>query len=74
LVEIPYQFDDREAGESKMSTREAAGYLFQLKDLYVLRFSKFGRPSGTTRNSRPPRSKVWPEDTDGFRMGERAAP
>jgi len=44
LVEIPYQFDDREAGESKMSTREAAGYLFQLKDLYLLRFSKFGRP------------------------------
>lgn len=45
LVEIPYQFDDRELGESKMSTREAAGYLVQLKDLYVLRFSKFGRPS-----------------------------
>ena len=44
LVEIPYQFDDRELGESKMSTREAAGYLVQLKDLYLLRFSKFGRP------------------------------
>ena len=44
LVEIPYQFDDREQGESKMSTREAAGYLFQLKDLYLLRFSKLGRP------------------------------
>jgi dolichol-phosphate mannosyltransferase len=44
LVEIPYQFDDRELGESKMSTREAAGYLFQLKDLYLLRFSRFGRP------------------------------
>jgi dolichol-phosphate mannosyltransferase len=37
LVEIPYQFDDREAGESKMSSREAAGYLTQLKDLYLLR-------------------------------------
>ena len=24
LVEIPYQFDDREQGESKMSLREAA--------------------------------------------------
>ena len=45
LVEIPYQFDDRELGESKMSTREAAGYLFQLKDLYLLRFSKLGRPA-----------------------------
>lgn len=44
LVELPYQFDDREAGESKMSKREAAGYLVQLKDLYLLRFSKFGRP------------------------------
>lgn len=44
LVELPYQFDDREQGESKMSKREAAGYLVQLKDLYLLRFSKFGRP------------------------------
>jgi dolichol-phosphate mannosyltransferase len=37
LVEIPYQFDDRELGESKMSMREAAGYLVQLRDLYALR-------------------------------------
>jgi dolichol-phosphate mannosyltransferase len=44
LVELPYQFDDRELGESKMSTREASGYLFQLKDLYLLRWSKLGRP------------------------------
>ena len=44
LVEIPYQFDDRELGESKMSTREAAGYLVQLKDLYLLRFSGPARP------------------------------
>lgn len=44
LVELPYRFDDREAGESKMSKREAAGYLFQLKDLYLLRWSKLGRP------------------------------
>lgn len=49
LVEIPYQFDDREAGESKMSTREAAGYLVQLKDLYLLRFSKFGRQARNYR-------------------------
>jgi dolichol-phosphate mannosyltransferase len=39
LVEVPYQFDDREAGESKMTTREAAGYLVQLKDLYRVRWS-----------------------------------
>ena len=37
LVELPYQFDDRELGESKMSLREAAGYLRQLWDLYWLR-------------------------------------
>lgn len=39
LVELPYRFDDREQGESKMSLREAAGYLVQLRDLYGLRFS-----------------------------------
>jgi len=44
LVELPYRFDDRELGQSKMSTREAAGYLFQLKDLYLLRWSKLNRP------------------------------
>jgi dolichol-phosphate mannosyltransferase len=37
LVEVPYRFDDRELGESKMSLREAAGYLVQLRDLYTLR-------------------------------------
>lgn len=47
LVEIPYQFDDREAGESKMSTREAAGYLFQLKDLFLLRWFGSSRPRRT---------------------------
>jgi dolichol-phosphate mannosyltransferase len=40
LVEVPYRFDDREAGESKMSLREAAGYLVQLRDLYLVRWSK----------------------------------
>ena len=46
LVEIPYRFDDREQGESKMSFREAAGYLIQLRDLYALRF---GHPSRRPR-------------------------
>jgi dolichol-phosphate mannosyltransferase len=40
LVEIPYQFDDRELGESKMSKREAAGYLVQLRNLYRVRLSQ----------------------------------
>jgi dolichol-phosphate mannosyltransferase len=39
LVEIPYRFDDRELGESKMSLREASGYLVQLKDLYLERLT-----------------------------------
>jgi dolichol-phosphate mannosyltransferase len=43
LVEIPYQFDDRELGESKMSLREASGYLVQLKDLYLHRFANRDR-------------------------------
>jgi dolichol-phosphate mannosyltransferase len=38
IVELPYRFDDRELGESKMNLREAAGYLVQLWDLYRLRF------------------------------------
>lgn len=40
VVEVPYRFDDRELGESKMSLREAAGYLVQLRDLYWLRLRK----------------------------------
>jgi dolichol-phosphate mannosyltransferase len=43
LVEIPYRFDDREQGESKMSRREAAGYLLQLKDLYAWTWFRAGR-------------------------------
>lgn len=39
LVEVPYRFDDREQGESKMSLREATGYLVQLRDLYWLRMN-----------------------------------
>ena len=49
LVEIPYRFDDREQGESKMSLREAAGYLVQLRDLYWRRI---------THRSRAPRQYV----------------
>ena len=40
LVEIPYRFDDRELGESKMSVREAAGYALQLRDLYLYRLAR----------------------------------
>ena len=47
VVEIPYRFDDRELGESKMSLREAAGYLVQLRDLYWLRLT---HPSRRIKN------------------------
>ena len=43
LVELPYRFDDRELGQSKMSQREAAGYLLQLRDLYLERFTRASR-------------------------------
>ena len=43
VVEIPYLFADRELGESKMSLREAAGYLVQLRDLYWLRLKNPSR-------------------------------
>ena len=44
LVEIPYRFDDRELGESKMSMREASGYFWQLGDLYKVRWLGPSRP------------------------------
>ena len=43
VVEVPFRFDDRELGESKMSKKEAAGYLFQLRDLYLLRLREPSR-------------------------------
>ena len=51
LVEVPYEFRDRLAGKSKMNSREAWGYLIQLKDLYPVRWSTFGR--------RPIRHHAW---------------
>ena len=52
LVEVPYRFDDRERGESKMSLKEAAGYLVQLRDLYVVRWS--GRSGSPVEYRREP--------------------
>lgn len=39
LVEVPYRFEDREVGVTKMSLREALGFLVQLRDLYWLRLT-----------------------------------
>ena len=47
VVEIPYRFDDRKLGESKMSLREAVDYLIQLRNLYLLRL---GTPSRRIRH------------------------
>lgn len=33
VIEVPYVFEDRAAGESKMNWKEAAGYLVQIRDL-----------------------------------------
>lgn len=39
VVEVPYVFKGRTAGESKMNLKEATGYLHQLKDLHAYRRS-----------------------------------
>jgi len=63
LVEVPYQFRDRQAGQSKMNSREAFGYLLQLKDLYPIRWSTFGR--------RPVQHRAWsPAEVDGAIKGQ----
>jgi len=46
VAEVPYTFVDRAAGDSKMSLREALGYLTQLRQLYAVRFL-------TSRRARP---------------------
>jgi dolichol-phosphate mannosyltransferase len=40
VIEVPYVFTGRTAGESKMNWREAAGYLQQLRDLHAYRRSR----------------------------------
>ena len=40
VVEVPYVFEGRTAGESKMNLREALGYLEQLSDLRAFRRSQ----------------------------------
>lgn len=40
VIEVPYVFEGRTAGESKMNVKEAAGYLVQLRDLYRFRHTR----------------------------------
>jgi dolichol-phosphate mannosyltransferase len=44
VVEVPFRFEDREQGESKMSRAEAARYLVQLRDLTWYRLTGPRRP------------------------------
>jgi dolichol-phosphate mannosyltransferase len=44
VAEVPYVFVDRTIGQSKMSTREAMGYITQLRQLYAVRFLGPRRP------------------------------
>lgn len=45
VVELPYRFTDRLVGESKMTMREALGYLVQLYDLLLYRLRNRGTAS-----------------------------
>ena len=45
VIEVPYVFSARTAGESKMNLKEALGYLSQLRDLHAYRRShRLARP------------------------------
>ena len=37
IIEVPYVFEGRTAGESKMNWKEAIGYVVQLRDLHRFR-------------------------------------
>ena len=53
LVEVPFRFQNRARGESKMSLKEAAGYLIQLRDLYRVRFASPAGPIEYRRKTGP---------------------
>lgn len=53
VAEVPYTFVDRAAGDSKMSLREALGYLTQLRQLYAVRFLTVRSPRPRYVRARP---------------------
>ncbi|MEZ5318018.1 MAG: polyprenol monophosphomannose synthase [Vicinamibacterales bacterium] len=67
IVELPYRFDDREQGESKMNRREAAGYLFQLKDLLLVRWTGGRRPRREYRRLTPDEVRAFGPPTQAAR-------
>ena len=56
VVEVPYVFSDRAAGQSKMNHREALGYIVQLAQLF-----SWKRREG---RKRPARRSLTPEEAD----------
>ena len=52
VVEVPYVFSDRAAGESKMNLKEALGYVTQLRDLWRFQRSRPRTPQ-TYQRIRP---------------------
>jgi dolichol-phosphate mannosyltransferase len=62
VVEVPYVFTDRAAGQSKMNHREALGFLIQIGQLF--QWERRGR------KLRPTRSQLSPEQAD--RLAVRA--
>ena len=62
VVEVPYVFSDRAAGESKMNHREALGFLVQIGQLFQW--------ERRARKPRPSRRQLSPEDAD--RLAARA--
>ncbi len=53
IVEVPYRFEDRELGDSKMGWGEAAKYLVQLRDLMWVRWTGPPRPAQEHRQLTP---------------------
>ena len=62
VVEVPYVFTDRAAGQSKMNHREALGFLVQIGQLFQWERRE--------RKARPVRSQLSPEQAD--RLAARA--
>jgi hypothetical protein len=62
VVEVPYVFSDRAAGQSKMNHREALGFLVQIGQLFQWERRE--------RKARPARSQLSPEQAD--RLAARA--
>ncbi|HSP90044.1 MAG TPA: polyprenol monophosphomannose synthase [Vicinamibacterales bacterium] len=58
VVEVPYVFSDRAAGQSKMNHREALGFLVQIWQLFLW--------ERRARKPRPARSRISPEQADRF--------